>query len=153
MAHGVKIEGIEVKEKCHDCFYIHVLHDWTSDLRSRELYKYYTEISSLQSTLPSPVQFKIGPDAPHAHVKCEANLIIFWLKDFELVCRLCVGSQPSVKLRVWLIDWARKIHKCYIKVTLFLHFINTCYLNFLCAYCISVFGGSNWWTASMNVLI
>lgn len=104
MAHGVKIEGIEVKEKCHDCFYIHVLHDWTSDLRSRELYKYYTEISSLQSTLPSPVQFKIGPDAPHAHVKCEANLIIFWLKDFELVCRLCVGSQPSVKLRVWLID-------------------------------------------------
>lgn len=28
----------------------------------RELYKYYTEISSLQSTLPSPVQFKIGPD-------------------------------------------------------------------------------------------
>lgn len=28
----------------------------------RELCKYYVEISSLQSTLPSPVQFKIGPD-------------------------------------------------------------------------------------------
>lgn len=28
----------------------------------RELYKYYAEISSLQSTLPSPAQSKIGPD-------------------------------------------------------------------------------------------
>lgn len=28
----------------------------------RELHKYYTEISSLQSTLPSPAQFKIGTD-------------------------------------------------------------------------------------------
>lgn len=35
------------------------------DVRSsqeRELYKYCTEISSLQSTLPPPVQFKIGTD-------------------------------------------------------------------------------------------
>lgn len=36
MVHGVRIEGIDVKEKCHDCFYIPVLLDWTPDLRQRE---------------------------------------------------------------------------------------------------------------------
>lgn len=37
---------------------------WLNDRSSleRELYKYYTEISSSQSTLPSPVPSKIGPD-------------------------------------------------------------------------------------------
>lgn len=46
-----------------DCFYIPVC-AWLNVRSSleKELYKYYTEISSLQSTLPSPVQFKIGPD-------------------------------------------------------------------------------------------
>lgn len=97
----------------------------------RELYKYYIEISSLQSTPPSPVHSKIGPDVFILHVKFEVNLIIFWLKDFELLCSLCVGSQPSVKRRVLLSDWARKIHKCYIKVN-FLHYVNTCFLRFLC---------------------
>lgn len=96
----------------------------------REMYKYYMEISSLQSTLPSPVQSKIGPDVFILHVKCEANLIIFWLKDFELICSLCVGSQPSVKRRVLPSDWDRKIHKCCMLI--FLHYINTCFLNFLC---------------------
>lgn len=36
MVHGVRIEGTEVKEKCHDCFYIPVSHHWMSDLRKRE---------------------------------------------------------------------------------------------------------------------
>lgn len=44
-------------KKCHDCFSIPVLHDWTSWCSlEREPYKY--KISSLQSTL----RFKIGPD-------------------------------------------------------------------------------------------
>lgn len=119
---GWELTVVKWWKKRHACFSIPVLHDRKADLHLKwELYKYYCEISSLQSTLPSPVGFKQDQ-------MCSYSCQMWSEPDRFLVdrlCSLCVASQPSVKPRVLLSDGAGEIHKCYRKVTICFRAVST----------------------------
>lgn len=97
---------------------------------ARELYKYYTEISSLQSTLPSPVQFKIGPDVFMLKSNVKWTWSVFRIKDFELLQLLC-GLATFIQTKGFA-EWLnQKNSQMFHAGHLFAPY-NTYFLHFLC---------------------
>lgn len=72
--------------------------------RERELCKYYMDISSLQSTLPSPVQFKIGPDVFRLMSNVKWTWPVFGWKTLNSVQPMCglVAFSQTKGFAEWL---------------------------------------------------
>lgn len=83
---------------------------------SGELEKHYTEISSLQSTLSSPVHSKIGPDVFLLLSNVKRTWSFLGWRTLNSYAAFVWAHNFQSNKRVLLIDWAGKVHKCYIQV-------------------------------------
>lgn len=132
-----------------DCFYIPVF-AWPNIRSSldRELYKYYTEISSLQSTLPSLVHFKIGPDVYTLMSDVKRTWSFFGWKTLNSYAAF-VWAHTAFSQTKGFAEWLRKknpqmLHKGHLFAQ-YQHLLSE--LSLHC--CISVFENTNWLNATI----
>lgn len=107
----------------------------------RELCKYYIEISSLQSTLLSPVQFKIGPDVFILMSNVKRTWSFFGWKNLNSYTAFVWASAFSQmkSFAEWL---SRRNPQMLLKVHL-LHYVNTLW-GFFCTVANVVFRNNDW---------